>query len=94
MVRETAREFAEKYIRPHVMEWDEAQHFPVNTFKQLGELGLMRVEHVETGLMVLIGEFQDAALSLALHNSVDRLQRRRQRRSVIVVIEEVAMQVE
>ena len=29
------RDFAEKHIRPHVMEWDEAQAFPIETFKEL-----------------------------------------------------------
>lgn len=43
MIGETVRDFAEKYIRPHVMEWDEAQHFPVDLFKRMGELGLMGV---------------------------------------------------
>src|SRR3954467_15295800 len=43
MVGQMARDFAEKHIRPHVMEWDEAQTFPVELFKQLGELGLMGV---------------------------------------------------
>ena len=28
MVAQMARDFAEKHIRPYVMEWDEAQHFP------------------------------------------------------------------
>lgn len=43
MVAQMARDFAEKHIRPHVMEWDETQTFPVATFKNLGELGLMGV---------------------------------------------------
>jgi alkylation response protein AidB-like acyl-CoA dehydrogenase len=43
MVQQMARDFAEKHIRPHVMEWDEAQTFPVETFRKLGELGLMGV---------------------------------------------------
>lgn len=43
MIGETVRDFAEKYIRPHVMEWDEAQYFPVDLFKRMGELGLMGV---------------------------------------------------
>lgn len=42
-VKAMVRDFAEKNIRPHIMEWDEAQHFPVELFKQLGELGLMGV---------------------------------------------------
>lgn len=43
MVRQMAKDFAEKHIRPHVMEWDESQHFPVDTFKAMGELGMMGV---------------------------------------------------
>ena len=36
MVINMVRDFAEKHIRPHVMEWDEAQTFPVETFKKIG----------------------------------------------------------
>jgi alkylation response protein AidB-like acyl-CoA dehydrogenase len=43
MVGQMARDFAEKNIRPYVMEWDEAQIFPVDLFKKLGELGMMGV---------------------------------------------------
>jgi len=43
MIGQMARDFAEKHIRPHVMEWDEAQHFPIDLFKKLGELGMMGV---------------------------------------------------
>ncbi len=43
MVKQMAKDFAEKNIRPHVMEWDEAQYFPVELFKKLGELGMMGV---------------------------------------------------
>jgi len=43
MVAQMARDFAEKHIRPHAMEWDEAQYFPIELFKQLGELGMMGV---------------------------------------------------
>ncbi|WP_428329079.1 acyl-CoA dehydrogenase family protein [Mucilaginibacter sp.] len=43
MIGQMAKDFAEKHIRPHVMEWDEAQHFPVDLFKKLGELGMMGV---------------------------------------------------
>ncbi|MDB5020712.1 MAG: acyl-CoA dehydrogenase domain protein [Pedobacter sp.] len=43
MVRGMVKDFAEKNIRPHVMEWDEAQIFPVEVFKKLGDLGLMGV---------------------------------------------------
>ena len=61
---------------------------------ELGELGLVRVEHVEAGLVVLVGELEDAALRLALHDQVDRLQRRRQRRALVVIVEEIGVQVE
>jgi alkylation response protein AidB-like acyl-CoA dehydrogenase len=43
MIGQMAKDFAEKHIRPNVMEWDEAQHFPVDLFKKLGELGMMGV---------------------------------------------------
>jgi alkylation response protein AidB-like acyl-CoA dehydrogenase len=42
-VAQTARDFALQHIKPHVMEWDESQEFPVHIFKQLGELGMMGV---------------------------------------------------
>lgn len=42
-VAQTARDFALQNIKPHVMEWDESQEFPVHIFKQLGELGMMGV---------------------------------------------------
>ena len=35
------RDFAAREIAPHVQEWDEASHFPLETIKQLGQLGLM-----------------------------------------------------
>ena len=40
MVADMARDFAEKHIRPHVMEWDEAQTFPVDTLKKMGRGGI------------------------------------------------------
>ena len=40
-VRRVARDFAEKEIRPHVMEWDEAQIFPLDVVKKLGGLGYL-----------------------------------------------------
>jgi alkylation response protein AidB-like acyl-CoA dehydrogenase len=42
-VAQIARDFAVQHIKPHVMEWDESQEFPVHIFKQLGELGMMGV---------------------------------------------------
>jgi len=40
-LRRSVRQFAEKEIAPHVMEWDEASCFPMETVKELGRLGLM-----------------------------------------------------
>ena len=42
-VKESVREFAEAEISPHVLEWDETQHFPVELLPKLAELGLMGV---------------------------------------------------
>jgi alkylation response protein AidB-like acyl-CoA dehydrogenase len=42
-VKMSVREFAEAEIAPHVMEWDEAQHFPIELKPKLAELGLMGV---------------------------------------------------
>jgi len=39
----SVREFAEAEISPHVMEWDESQHFPVELMPKLGELGLLGI---------------------------------------------------
>ncbi len=43
MVAESAREFAQHYILPHVMKWDESQEFPLEVFKKAGEMGFMGV---------------------------------------------------
>lgn len=83
MVIQMVRDFADKHIRPHVMEWDEAQIFPVETFKQLGELGLMGVLVPEEYGGAGLGYFEyvnvivevakvcgSIGLSLAAHNSL------------------------
>jgi alkylation response protein AidB-like acyl-CoA dehydrogenase len=44
ILRRTVREFAEREIRPHVMEWDEAQHFPTDLLRSLAELGLLGIQ--------------------------------------------------
>ena len=36
MVADSAKEFAEKHLGPHVMEWDEKQHFPVDVISGAG----------------------------------------------------------
>tara|TARA_Y100000385_G_scaffold255863_1_gene281780 strand:- start:10 stop:1149 length:1140 start_codon:yes stop_codon:yes gene_type:complete len=43
LVAESARSFADKFIKPHVMDWDESQHFPKDLFKKAGEFGFMGV---------------------------------------------------
>src|SRR5947208_17141276 len=40
-IQQTVRDFAESEIKPHVMEWDEAQTFPLDVIKKLGELGML-----------------------------------------------------
>src|SRR5499427_11035251 len=40
-LRRAVREFAEGEIAPHVMEWDEAQTFPLEVIRKLGKLGYM-----------------------------------------------------
>ena len=47
LLRRTVREFAETEIRPHVMEWDEAQHFSMDLLPKLAALGLMGIQFPE-----------------------------------------------
>src|SRR6478609_6092935 len=42
-IKRTVRQFAEAELKPHVLEWDEAQHFPKEIFTRLGSLGLTGV---------------------------------------------------
>src|SRR5436190_2565471 len=44
LLRRTVREFAETEMRPHVMEWDEAQGFPRALVSKLGAMGLMGIQ--------------------------------------------------
>jgi butyryl-CoA dehydrogenase len=44
LLRRSVREFAEAEIKPHVREWDEAQHFALDLLKKLAELGLMGIQ--------------------------------------------------
>lgn len=43
MIAQMVQDFGEREIRPHFMEWDESQFFPVETMKKMGELGLLGV---------------------------------------------------
>lgn len=41
LIEESAKQFADLHIRPHVMEWDEAQHFPIDMMRAMGEHGFL-----------------------------------------------------
>ena len=43
-LRSSVRKFAEGEIRPHVMEWDEVSHFPMEIMPMLAEMGLLGVD--------------------------------------------------
>ena len=47
LLRSSVREFAEAELRPHVMEWDEAQGFPRELLAKCAELGLMGIQFPE-----------------------------------------------
>ena len=83
MIAQTVRDFADKHIRPFIMEWDEAQKFPIDLFKKMGELGIMGVlvpeEYGGAGLsyfeyVTAISELAKVCgsigLSMAAHNSL------------------------
>ena len=42
-LRKSIREFAEGEIRLHVMEWDEASHFPLEIMPKLADMGLLGI---------------------------------------------------
>src|SRR5205814_1791354 len=82
-IKQMVRDFAESEIKPHLAEWDEAQHFPVETFKRAGELGMLGVtlpeEYGGAGLSYIdysnvieeLGVVDSGfALSVAAHNSL------------------------
>ena len=43
LMRDSIRDFAQRDILPHRLQWDEKQHFPRELFSAMGELGLMGV---------------------------------------------------
>ena len=82
-IKMSVREFAESEIKPHVMEWDETQHFPIELRPKLAELGLMGVifpeEYGGAGMgyieyATIIEEIArvdgSVGLSVAAHNSL------------------------
>ncbi len=83
MIADMVRDFGARHIKPKMREWDESQEFPVEVFKQLGELGLMGVlvptEYGGSGFGYLeyvtaIAELSridgSIGLSMAAHNSL------------------------
>lgn len=83
MIRQSAKDFAENYIRPHLMDWDEAQIFPVELFHKMGEYGFMGILVPEiyggSGLgyqeyITILDEISKVCgsigLSVAAHNSL------------------------
>lgn len=83
MIRETCKDFAERHIRPYIMEWDESQTFPIELMQKMGEHGLlgMLVPEKYQGSGLGYFEYVDAiveiakvcgsiGLSMAAHNSL------------------------
>src|SRR5947209_16052531 len=83
LLRRSVREFAETEIRPHVMEWDQSQHFPIELMPKLAALGLLGIQFPEAyggaGMTALdycicIEELArvdpGVALSVAAHNGL------------------------
>lgn len=83
MIRQSAKDFAETYIRPNLMDWDEKQIFPVDLFHKMGEYGFMGILVPEnyggSGLgyqeyITILDEISkicgSIGLSVAAHNSL------------------------
>ncbi len=83
LIRQAAKDFAEKHIRPYVMEWDEDQYFPRSLFRLMGEQGFMGIlvpeEYGGSGLgyfeySAVVDEIAQVCgsigLSTAAHNSL------------------------
>lgn len=71
-LKETAAQFAARYCEPEAAELDETHRFPMETWKKMAELGLLRVNHSEKyggtgydsiGEMIVIEELSKASLS-------------------------------
>jgi len=82
-VAHTARDFANRHIKPKVMDWDESQEFPLEIFREMGKLGMMGVLVPEKyggaglGYLEYVTIIQEIAkvcgsigLSVAAHNSL------------------------
>ncbi|MCX6168023.1 MAG: acyl-CoA dehydrogenase family protein [Ignavibacteriales bacterium] len=82
-IKETIRNFVEEKLKPHVMEYDESQHFPMELMQQLGGLGFLGIlvpeEYGGSGLgyveyALIVEEVAridpSVALSVAAHNGL------------------------
>src|SRR5512145_2218727 len=82
-IKMSVREFAESEIAPHVMEWDESHHFPIELQPKLADLGLLGVifpeEYGGAGMgyveyATIIEELSrvdgSVGISVAAHNSL------------------------
>ena len=82
-VGQMAKDFAIQHIKPHLMDWDESQEFPLHIFKEMGKLGIMGVlvpeQYGGSGLSyfeysTIIQEIAKVCgsigLSVAAHNSL------------------------
>lgn len=83
LISASARDFAQQYIAPHVMDWDERQFFPKELLHQAGDMGFMGILIPETYGGAGLGYFEYTAiieeiskvdpsigLSIAAHNSL------------------------
>ena len=83
MIAQMVRDFCEKEIEPHKMDWDESQEFPRAVFHKMGELGLMGVlvpqeyggagfgyHEYATAIIELSKVDGSIGLSMAAHNSL------------------------
>ncbi|NBV67403.1 MAG: acyl-CoA dehydrogenase [Flavobacteriia bacterium] len=83
MIAQMVRDFAEKEIKPNMMQWDQDEFFPVETMKKMGSLGLLGIFVPEsyggsgfsyfeyaTALMELGKVCGGIGLSVAAHNSL------------------------
>ncbi len=82
-IQQTVRQFAEAELKPHVTEWDESQHFPIELREQFAEIGVMGVlvpevyggaglGYVEYAVVIeeLARVDPSIALAIAAHNSL------------------------
>lgn len=83
LVATSARDFAQQYIAPHVMDWDERQFFPKEVLHHAGSMGFMGILVPEIYGGAGLGYFEYTAiieeiskvdpsigLSIAAHNSL------------------------